>query len=85
MVGRGGSGMARGSGGLGAIDMISIVLVIVILGTSLGVLLTGRDSRFAARAQDWMRLVAAHLTPSLFLPNQAAAEDPPLGRQRPGS
>ena len=78
MDGRG--GIRRGAIGLGAVDAIAIVFVILILSCSLGALLAGRDMRFANQTRQWLRTAVEHLSPSLLLPNQAAAEGEPSAR-----
>lgn len=75
MEGRG--GMRRGSIGLGASDALAIILIILILVGSLGALLAQRDARFVSQTQQWLRLAVDHLSSSIFLPNQAAAEASP--------
>ena len=78
MAGRGGT--RRGSGGLSAADALAIVLVIILLGSSLGALIASRDPQFVGRTQMWARAVVSHLSPSLLLPNRASAEAPPSPR-----
>ena len=73
-------GTRRGAAGLGALDAIAIVFVILILSCSLGALLAGRDARFANQTRQWLRVAIDHLSPSVLLPNQAAAEGEPSTR-----
>ena len=75
MQGRGGKG--RGVVGFGAVDAVTILLIILILSGSLGVLLAGRDTHFVARAQQWVRLAMGSASLNSISPNQAAAEAPP--------
>jgi len=75
VVGR--SGSRREASGLGAGDVLAIVLVILLLSCSLGALVAKRDARFVARTQQWVRVLASHLKPSLLLLNQAFAQAPP--------
>ncbi len=63
----------RGSVGLGTMDAVAILLVILILSGSLGALLASRDVQLVSRAQQWVRLAMNSLSLNLFSPNQASA------------
>ena len=70
-------GIRRGSNGLGGVDALTIVFIILTLACALGALLARRDVRIVTQTQQWLRASIDHLSPSLFLPNQAAAEASP--------
>ncbi len=83
MHGRGGT--QRGSMGLGTVDAVAIILVILILGGSLGALLASRDAQLVSRAQQWVRIAMSSLSLNLVSPNQAAAEASPSKGRSAGS
>ena len=75
----------RGSVGLGVVDAMAIILVILILGGSLGALLASRDTDLVSRAHYLVRLALDSVSLNSISPDQASAEAPPSKGHAAGS